>query len=113
MILHPLALVELLWHSNCVAENVYWGSLPVSIALRSEGAHVTYPDVTTHLLACLHTGVMHTRSYERSSNGGPMASDSEGFRGLEYSTDGGFFEPDGECTLRTLNICVLLASIEV
>ena len=74
---------------------------------------MTYPDVTTHLLACLHTGVMHTRSYERSSNGGPMASDSEGFRGLEYSTDGGFFEPDGEYALQISNVCVLLASIEV
>ena len=74
---------------------------------------MTYPDVPTHLLACLHTGVVPTRLYDRSTHGLPMATHSEGFRGLEYSTDGGFFEPDGECTLRTSNVCVLLTSIEV
>ena len=74
---------------------------------------MTYPDVPTHLLACLHTGVVHTRSYDRSTNALAMATHSEDFRGLEYSTDGGFFEPDGEFTLRTSNVWDYLTSIEV
>ena len=97
----------------CCAKRLVGELAPVSIALRSEVAHVTYPDVPTHLLACLHTGAMPTGSYERSTNALAMATHSEDFRGLEYSTDGGFFEPDGEFTLRTSNVWDYLTSIEV
>ena len=92
----PCSRRTTLAQEHCCAKRLVGELAPVSIALRSEVVRATYLDVPTHLLACLHTGVMHRRCYERSANGVPTAPDSEGFRGLEVLQDGRFFESYGE-----------------